>query len=99
MKKLIAVLVSAMMLLIVVHAEAQPGGPARRTPDTMVDVDNNVSSNQYQDVSVSTGGDASSKSSSNSGASINTTSVSNYRTRTEPVTTYPERLPVAGYGL
>jgi hypothetical protein len=98
MKKLIAVFVPVLMLFASARVEGQPGGPPHNTPDTIVDVDNNVSSNQYQDVSVSNGGDASSKSSSSSGASINTTSISNYRTRTEPITTFPPTLPYWSHG-
>ncbi|MCH8121115.1 MAG: hypothetical protein IIC00_15500 [Planctomycetes bacterium] len=64
-----------------------------RDPDTTIEVGTNVSTNQSQDISVDTG-DATSA----SGASITTTSISNYRTRTPPITTFPPYLPYWTHG-
>ena len=93
MKKIIAMLVPVLMLFAGASAEVIDGG----LPNTTVEVDTDIVTNQSQDVSV-VGGDAISKTSSASGASITTTSISNYRTRTPPITTFPPYLPYWTHG-
>ena len=44
------------------------------------------------------GGSSKSDASSSSGASINTTTISNYKTRTEPLTVFPSNLPYWNHG-
>lgn len=107
MKRLIAVLIPAAMLVWSTHAygtgSKKPKGPGATT----VSVNNDVQTNQSQQVSVvgggdatsySEGGDASSDSSSSSKASISTSSVSNYRTRTPPLDVFPAYLPYWSHG-
>ena len=94
MKKLIAMLVPVLMLFAGVFAEVSNGV----LPNTTVEVDTDVATNQSQDVSVVGGGDSDSASSSSSDVSISSTSVSNYRTRTPPITTFPPYLPYWTHG-
>jgi hypothetical protein len=92
MKKTWMILVP--MLVLCAAAYAQNGGPP-----LLVDVDNDVTTNQNQSASAS-GGDSQSHSASNSNSNVNlsTTSVSNYQTRTPPLTTFPPYLPNWGHG-
>ena len=107
MKKLISVF--SVLLMIVGGAYATgdvfPGG----TPGTTIQVGNDIDTNQSQSVSVIGGGESSSSAqggdaasdsvaASSSGASISTTSISNYETRTPPVTVYPAHLPYWNHG-
>jgi hypothetical protein len=61
----------------------------------VVNVSTDVATSQYQDVSV-VGSDSDSKASSN--VSISSTEISNYRTRTPPITTFPPYLPYWTHG-
>ncbi len=96
MKKLITMLVPVLMLFAGVFAEVGNGAP----PNTTVEVDTDVTTNQSQDVSVIGGGDSDSASASSSSSNVNisSTSVSNYRTRTPPITTFPPYLPYWTHG-
>jgi hypothetical protein len=95
MKKLIATLVPMLMLFANSYVEGQDGEPPIGTPETVVNVSSNVATSQSQDVSA-VGGD--SDSSSSSEVSIDSTSISNYRTRTPPITTFPPYLPYWTHG-
>ena len=107
MKRLIAVLIP---VLIVVGGAYATGGTPAPTPNpinTQIGIENNIETSQYQNVSLDGGGDSSSTAyggnsksdaASSSGASINTTSVSNYRTRTPPLTVFPSNLPYWNHG-
>ena len=95
MKKLIATLVPMLMLFANSYVEGQNGEPPSSTPETVVNVNTDVATSQSQDVSA-VGGD--SDSSSSSEVSINSTSISNYRTRTPPITTFPPYLPYWTHG-
>ena len=93
MKKIIAMLIPGLMLFAGASAKGDNGVHPESTPDTSIEVGTDVSTNQSQDISVDTG-DATSA----SGASITTTSISNYRTRTPPITTFPPYLPYWTHG-
>ncbi len=95
MKKLIAMLVPMLMLFANSDVEGQTGEPPSSTPDTVVNVSTDVATSQSQDVSV-VGSDSDSKASSN--VSISSTEISNYRTRTQPITTFPPYLPYWTHG-
>jgi len=106
MKRLIAVLIPVLMVAGGVYATG--GTPTPNPADTQIGIENNIETNQYQNVSLD-GGDSSSSStayggnsksdaSSSSGASINTSSVSNYETRTPPLTVFPNHLPYWNHG-
>ena len=107
MKRLIAVLIP---VLIVVGGAYATGGTPTPTPNpinTQIGIENNIDTSQYQNVSLDSGGDSSSTAyggnsksdaASSSGASINTTSVSNYQTRTPPLTVFPSNLPYWNHG-
>ena len=103
MKKVVTVLVPLLVLGAVGHGEN--GGPEStpQVPPLMVEVVNDISTSQNQDVSVTaTGGsgwsDSRSKSAANSQVSINTTSISDYETRTAPLTSFPPYLPYWNHG-
>jgi len=107
MKRLIAVLIPVLMVAGGAYAT---GGTPTPTPDpvnTQIGIENNIDTSQYQNVSLDGGGDSSSTAysgdsksdaASSSGASINTTSVSNYQTRTPPLTVFPSNLPYWNHG-
>ncbi len=95
MKKLIATLALMLMLFANSYVEGQTGDLPGSTPETVVNVNTDVATSQSQDVSA-VGGD--SDSSSSSEVSINSTSISNYRTRTPPITTFPPYLPYWTHG-
>ena len=95
MKKLIAMLVPMLMLFANSDVEGQAGEFPSSTPETVVYVSTDVATSQSQDVSV-VGSDSDSKASSN--VSIDSTSISNYRTRTPPITTFPPYLPYWTHG-
>lgn len=94
MKKLIAMLIPVLILFAGASAKGDYGVP----PETMIEVDTDIAANQSQTVTVVGGGDATSKTSSASGASIISTETSNYRTRTPPITTFPPYLPYWTHG-
>ncbi len=105
MKRLIAVLIP--VLMVAGGAYATGGTPTPNPTDTQIGIENNIETNQYQNVSLDGGGDSSSTAyggnsrsgaASSSGASINTTSVSNYETRTPPLTVFPSNLPYWNHG-
>jgi len=91
MKKLIATLVPMLMLFANSYVEGQTGELPNSTPETLVNVSTDVATSQSQDVSA-IGGDSSSE------VSIDSTSISNYRTRTQPITTFPPYLPYWTHG-
>jgi len=95
MKKLIAMLAPMLMLFANSDVEGQTGEFPSNTPETVVKVSTDVATNQSQDVSV-VGSDSDSKASSN--VSISSTEISNYRTRTQPITTFPPYLPYWTHG-
>jgi hypothetical protein len=96
MRRLIVVLVP--VLVVAGRAYAPVGTvPPKNTPDTIVKVDNDIDVKQVQTVSVDSG-NASADSDSVSGASISTSSVSNYETRTPPLTVFPPYLPYWNHG-
>lgn len=112
MKRLIAAFVP--LLMVVGGAYATGGRvPPHNSGDTTIEVSTDIDTTQVQDVSVVGGGDATSDSLSvavggdtqsssdavsSSGASINTTSISNYKTRTPPVSVFPPYLPYWNHG-
>jgi len=98
MKKLITMLVPVLMLFAGVFAKVSNGALSESTSDTTVKVSTDVATKQVQNVSVVGGGDSDSTSSSSSDVSINSTSISNYRTRTPPITTFPPYLPYWTHG-
>jgi len=108
MKRLIAVLLP--VLMIVGGAHATGGVPPKPPGNTIVKVNNNIDTTQVQKVSVvstseggdatsfAKGGSADSDSVAASNASVNTTSVSNYKARTPPLTVFPPYLPYWNHG-
>ena len=109
MKRFIAVLIPVLMVAGGAYAT---GGTPTPTPDptpvnTQIGIENNIDTTQYQSVSLDGGGDSSSTAyggssksdaASSSGASINTSSVSNYETRTPPLSVFPPYLPYWNHG-
>jgi hypothetical protein len=73
---------------------------AQEPSETTINVGTDVDTSQSQSVSVTSGGDSdsSSKSSSDSKSIINSTEISNYKTRTPPITTFPPYLPYWNHG-
>ena len=111
MKRFIAVLIP--VLMIAGGAYATGGTPTPTpTPDpapvnTQIGIENNIDTTQYQNVSLDGGGDSSSTAyggssksdaASSSGASVSTSSVSNYETRTPPLSVFPPYLPYWNHG-
>lgn len=95
MKKLIAMLAPMLMLFANSDVEGQTGEFPSSTPDTVVNVSTDVATSQSQDVSV-IGSDSDSTSSAD--VSVSSTEISNYRTRTPPITTFPPYLPYWTHG-
>jgi hypothetical protein len=111
MKRFIAVLIPVLMIAAGAYAH---GGTPTPTPtpvptpvNTQIGIENNIDTSQYQNVSLDGGGDASSTAyggssksdaASSSGASISTSSVSNYETRTPPLSVFPPYLPYWNHG-
>jgi len=84
-----------------------PKNPPNNPTTTIVDVDNQVDASQVQNVSlvgsgdstsIAEGGSADSVAASSSGASVETTSISNYKTRTPPLSVFPPYLPYWNHG-
>jgi len=100
MKKLIAALVPVLMLFAGAFTQSSDEAFAQEPSNTTINVGTDVDTNQNQSVSVTSGGDAtsSSKTSSDSKSSITSTSISNYKTRTPPITTFPPYLPYWTHG-
>jgi hypothetical protein len=102
MKKLIATLVPVLMLFAGAFTQSSDEAFAQEPSNTTINVGTDVDTNQNQSVSVIGGGDSdsssNSKSSSDSKSSIISTSISNYRTRTPPITTFPPYLPYWNHG-
>jgi hypothetical protein len=109
MKRVMTVLVPVWVLAVGAYASGSGHATHRNPGATNVIVDNDLHSSQSQQVSVvgggdadatsiSHGGDASSDSSSSSQASIATSSVSNYETRTPPLDVFPAYLPYWSHG-
>ncbi|MDT8301049.1 MAG: hypothetical protein RQ760_06150 [Sedimentisphaerales bacterium] len=100
MKKLIAMVIPMLVLFAGAFTQSSDEALAQGTQNTSTNVNTDVDTNQNQSVSVSAGGDAdsSSKSSSGSNSSIISTSISNYKTRTPPITTFPPYLPYWNHG-
>lgn len=109
MKRFTAVLVPVLMIAGGAYAT---GGTPTPTPvptpvNTQVGIENNIDTSQYQNVSLDGGGNSSSTAyggssksdaASSAGASINTASVSNYETRTPPLSVFPPYLPYWNHG-
>ncbi|MBC8469679.1 MAG: hypothetical protein H8D56_09430 [Planctomycetes bacterium] len=102
MKKLIAMVIPVLVLFAGAFTQSSDEAFAQPTQNTTTNVNTNVDTNQNQSVSVIGGGDSdsSSKSSSDSKSSIisTSTSISNYKTRTPPITTFPPYLPYWNHG-
>ena len=102
MKKLIATLVPVLMLFAGAFTQSSDEAFAQEPSSTTINVGTDVDTNQNQSVSVIGGGDSDSssdsKSSSDSISSITSTSISNYKTRTPPITTFPPYLPYWNHG-
>ena len=107
MKRLIAVLIPVLIVVGGAYATGSIPTPAPNPVNTQIGIENNINTSQYQNVSLDGGGDSSSTAyggssksdaTSSSGASINTTSVSNYETRTPPLTVFPSNLPYWNHG-
>ena len=115
MKRLIAVLIPVLMVAGGAYATGSTPTPTPNPVNTQIGIENNIETNQYQNVSLN-GGDSSSTAyggsssstayggksnsdaSSSSGASINTTSISNYEARTPPLSVFPPYLPYWNHG-
>jgi hypothetical protein len=114
MKRLIAVLIPALMIMGSAYAT---GNVHPTKPDnTKIEIENDINTKQIQNVSlvgsgdstsiaeggdsssVAYGGSSKSDASSNSGASANSTNISNYRTRTPPLDVFPPYLPYWNHG-
>lgn len=87
MKKTLAILIPVLALWTLAYAEN--GDPP------LANVENDVTTNQNQNVTAK-GGESRSDSASN--VNLNTTSISNYQTRTPPLTTFPPYLPYWNHG-
>jgi hypothetical protein len=102
MKKLIAVLVPVLMLFTGTFTQSSDEALALETTGTTVNVGNDVDAYQNQSVTLTGGGDSDSSSSSfsnsDSKSNITSTTVSNYKTRTPPITTFPPYLPYWNHG-
>jgi len=100
MKKLIAMVIPMLVLFAGAFTQSSDEAFAQGTSNTSTNVNTDVDTNQNQSVSVSSGGDATSSSntSSDSKSSIISTSISNYKTRTPPITTFPPYLPYWNHG-
>ena len=113
MKGFIAVLIPVLMIAGGAYATGGTPTPTPTpTPDptpvnTQIGIENNIDTTQYQNVSLDSGGSSSSTAyggssksdaASRSGASINTSSVSNYETRTPPLSVFPPYLPYWSHG-
>ena len=107
MKRLIAVLIPVLMVVGGAYATGSIPTPTPNPVNTQIGIENNINTSQYQNVSLDGGGDSSSTAyggnsksdaTSSSGASIDTTSVSNYQTRTPPLTVFPSNLPYWNHG-
>ena len=94
MKKLWTALVFSLALGPAGYAENGDPGYTDSAPMS-ADVANQVTTNQNQNVAVNTG-DAKSNSAAN--VNINTTSISDFKTRTPPLTTFPPYLPYWNHG-
>ena len=100
MKKLIATLVPVLMLFAGAFTQSSDEAFAQEPSDTTINVDTDIDTSQNQSVTVTSGGDSdsSSKSSSDSKSIITSTEISNYKTRTPPITTFPPYLPYWNHG-
>lgn len=101
MKRVIVLLAPVLIVATSVYATGGtvPPSPPDNVNNTTVKVDNDVDVRQEQSVSVDSGNASSnSDSASVSGASVNMSSVSNYETRTAPLTVFPPYLPYWNHG-
>ena len=101
MKKLIATLVPVLMLFAGAFTQSSDEAFAQEPSATTINVGTDVDTSQNQSVSVTSGdaaSDSSSKSSSDSKSIITSTEISNYKTRTPPITTFPPYLPYWNHG-
>ncbi|MFC1604073.1 hypothetical protein ACFL5F_03505 [Planctomycetota bacterium] len=107
MKRLIAVLIPVLMVVGGAYATGTTPTPTPNPVNTQIGIENNIDNTQYQNVSLDGGGDSSSTAyggnsksdaASSSGASISTTSVANYQTRTQPLNVFPPYLPHWNHG-
>lgn len=101
MKRVIVLLAPVLIFATSVYATGGtvPPSPPDNVNNTTVKVDNDIDVRQEQSVSVDSGNASSnSDSASVSGASVNMSSVSNYETRTAPLTVFPPYLPYWNHG-
>jgi len=97
MKKVWMALIVSLALGTALRAEN--GDPGAATPTTLIDVTNDITTGQSQNVDVSSaGGNSDSASNANANVNINTTSVSEYEARTPPLTSLPPYLPYWSHG-
>lgn len=97
MKKVWMALVVSLALGTALRAEN--GDPGGATPTPLIDVTNDITTGQSQNVDVSSaGGNSDSASNANANVNINTTSVSEYEARTPPLTSLPPYLPYWSHG-
>jgi len=108
MKSLNAVLVPVLMIVGTAFATGDSVPPKSPT-NTLIEIDNNIDTSQVQTVSLEGGGDASSiaeggraksdsLAASSSGASLESTTITNYETRTPPLSVFPPYLPYWTHG-
>ncbi len=100
MKKLIAMVIPMLVLFAGAFTQSSDEAFAQEPSNTTINVGTDVDTNQNQSVSVTGGGDASSssKTSSDSKSIVTSTEISNFKTRTPPITTFPPYLPYWNHG-
>ena len=104
MKTVLMVLLPVLVLGAALHAENGGPGPEQASDPAVVNDIVNVQNQDLSVVSVSEGGsswsDSQSKSSSNANANVNldASSVSNYESLTQPLTSFPPYLPAWNHG-
>jgi hypothetical protein len=104
MKRLLAVMIMVLMVVGIAHAtgvrppKPDPKPHPNPKPDDIKIVNDNVNISESDASAFAIGGDARSKSASNSKATINNSSVTNYDTRTNAPTVFPPYLPYWNHG-
>ncbi|MHC4324622.1 MAG: hypothetical protein ACYSUX_10145 [Planctomycetota bacterium] len=102
MKRFIAVLIPVLMIVGGAYAQVGIENNIETSQNQSVSLIGGGASSSMAEggdsSSTAYGGSSKSDASSNSGASVNTTSVSNYETRTPPLTVFPSNLPYWNHG-
>ena len=102
MKRFISVLIPVLMVAGAAYSQVGIENEVNVSQDqnvSLVGGGDSSSTAEGGDASSSAyGGSSKSDAASSSGASINTTSITNYRTRTEPLTVFPSNLPYWNHG-